>query len=78
MVVFAFLCMSQEQLVAELNVTFHQVHKYDSGTNRISASRLWDISQILDVLISYSFEDMTEGQCAVHQAGSFVAIVRAH
>ena len=55
------LGMSQEQLGAELNVTFQQVQKYERGANRISASRLWDISQILDVPISYFFDDMSEG-----------------
>ena len=52
------LGMSQEQLGAELNVAFQQVQKYERGANRISASRLWDISQILDVPISYFFDDM--------------------
>ena len=55
------LGMSQEQLGAELNVTFQQVQKYERGANRISASRLWDISQILDVPISYFFNDNSEG-----------------
>ena len=54
------LGLSQEQLGAELNVTFQQMQKYERGANRISASRLWDISQILDVLIGYFFDDMTE------------------
>ena len=53
--------MKQEQLGAELNVTVQQVQKYEHGANRISASRLWDISQILDVPISYFFDDMSEG-----------------
>ena len=35
------------------------MQKYESGTNRISASRLWDLSQILDVSIGYFFEDMS-------------------
>ena len=54
------LGMSQEQLGASLKITFQQVQKYERGTNRISASRLWDISQILDVPISYFFDDMSE------------------
>jgi transcriptional regulator with XRE-family HTH domain len=37
------------------------VQKYERGANRISASRLWDISQILDEPISYFFDDMSEG-----------------
>ena len=54
------LGMSQEQLGTELNITFQQVQKYERGANRISASRLWDIGQILDVPISYLFEDMSQ------------------
>ena len=53
------LGMSQEQIGASLNITFQQVQKYERGANRISASRLWDISQILDVQISYFFDEMT-------------------
>ena len=55
------LGMSQEKLGAELNVTVQQVQKYERGANRINASRLWDISQILDVPISYFFDNMSEG-----------------
>ena len=54
------LGMSQEQLGAELNITFQQVQKYERGANRVSASRLWDISQILDAPIGYFFDDMSE------------------
>tara|TARA_Y100001954_G_C15554292_1_gene475398 strand:- start:166 stop:639 length:474 start_codon:yes stop_codon:yes gene_type:complete len=54
------LGMSQEQLGASLNITFQQVQKYERGANRISASRLWDISQILDIQVSYFFDDMTD------------------
>lgn len=54
------LGLSQDQLGTELNITFQQVQKYERGANRISASRLWDIGQILDVPINYFFDDMTE------------------
>ena len=54
------LGMSQEQLGTELNITSQQVQKYERGANRISASRLWDISQILDVPVSYFFNDMSQ------------------
>ncbi|MAJ34837.1 MAG: transcriptional regulator [Candidatus Puniceispirillum sp. TMED52] len=50
---------SQEQLAHGLSITFQQVQKYERGSNRVSASRLWDISQLLDVDISYFFEDMS-------------------
>ena len=53
------LGMSQEQLGTELNITFQQVQKYERGANRISASQLWDISQILDVPVSYFFDVMS-------------------
>ena len=53
------LGLSQDQLSATLNITFQQVQKYERGANRVSASRLWDISQILDVEIGYFFEDMS-------------------
>ncbi len=54
------LGMSQEQLGSELDITFQQVQKYERGANRVSASRLWDISQILDSPINYFFDDMSE------------------
>ena len=54
------LGMSQEQLGNALNITFQQVQKYERGANRVSSSRLWDISQIIDVPISYFFEDMSD------------------
>ena len=54
------LGMSQEQLGSELDITFQQVQKYERGASRVSASRLWDISQILDSHINYFFDDMSE------------------
>ena len=70
------LGMSQEQLGAELNVTFQQVQKYERGANRISASRLWDISQILDVPISYFWMICRKAQCVAFRAESAVAIMQ--
>jgi transcriptional regulator with XRE-family HTH domain len=49
------LGMSQMQLADKLGVTFQQVQKYLTGANRISASRLWNISRALDVPVSYFF-----------------------
>ena len=54
------LGMSQEQFGDEPNITFQQVQKYERGANRISASRLWDMSHILDVPVSHFFDDMSE------------------
>ena len=52
--------MSQEQLGDRLNLTFQQVQKYEKGTNRISASRLWEMAKILDVPVSFFFEGSDE------------------
>ena len=58
------LGMSQEQLGDALNITFQQVQKYERGSNRISASRLWDIGQILDVPVSFFFDDISDDTAA--------------
>ena len=50
------LGMSQEKLGNSLNLTFQQVQKYEKGTNRIGASRLQQISHILQVPVSFFFE----------------------
>jgi transcriptional regulator with XRE-family HTH domain len=50
------LAMSQEKLGDALGLTFQQVQKYEKGTNRIGASRLQQISQILQVPVSFFFE----------------------
>lgn len=52
------LRISQEQLAGDIGVTFQQVQKYESGHNRVSASRLYDISCVFDCPISYFFEDI--------------------
>ena len=52
------LGMSQTMLGEAIGLTFQQVQKYESGANRISASRLFDLSRLLDVPIQYFFDDM--------------------
>ena len=49
------LGMSQEKLGDALGLTFQQVQKYERGTNRVGASRLWDMSRILGVPVSYFY-----------------------
>lgn len=51
------LGMSQEELAEGLGLTFQQVQKYEKGTNRISASRLQQIAQILQVPVSFLFQE---------------------
>ena len=55
------LGMSQTQLGSALGVTFQQLQKNERGMNRIGASRLWQLSQVLDVPMSYFFEGLDEG-----------------
>ncbi len=50
--------MSQSKLGEALNLTFQQVQKYEKGTSRIGASRLYQLSKVLDVPISYFFDDL--------------------
>ncbi len=49
--------MSQEKLGEKMNLTFQQIQKYEKGTNRIGASRLFQLSRILEVPVGYFFED---------------------
>ncbi len=52
------LGMTQTTLGGSLGVSYQQMQKYERGMNRISASRLFDLSRILDVPIEYFFDDM--------------------
>jgi transcriptional regulator with XRE-family HTH domain len=64
--------MSQERLGEALGLTFQQVQKYERGVNRVSASRLFDLSRVLDVPISFFYDDMPEPLANIYggQAGS--------
>jgi transcriptional regulator with XRE-family HTH domain len=61
------LGMSQERLGELLGLTFQQVQKYEKGSNRIGASRLFEIARVLDVSIQYFFEGF-EGAASVLSA----------
>lgn len=52
------LGLSQEKLAEALGLTFQQVQKYERGANRVSASRLHELSRVLDVPIGFFFDDM--------------------
>ncbi len=52
------LGMSQTTLSEAIGLTFQQMQKYEKGTNRISASRLYDLARVLDVPIEHFFDDM--------------------
>jgi transcriptional regulator with XRE-family HTH domain len=53
--------MNQETLAGRLGLTFQQVQKYEGGANRVSASRLAEIAEILGVSVGYFFDDLEEG-----------------
>jgi transcriptional regulator with XRE-family HTH domain len=55
------LGMSQEKLGEALGLTFQQVQKYEKGTNRVGASRIQQISEILQVPVSFLFEGGPSG-----------------
>ncbi len=52
------LGLSQEKLGVAIGLTFQQVQKYERGTNRIGSSRLFELSKVLDVPVSFFFDDM--------------------
>lgn len=52
--------MTQQQLASAVGIKFQQIQKYESGANRVSASRLWDLSQALDVPVSFFFDGLIE------------------
>ena len=52
---------TQQQLAGEVGIKFQQIQKYETGMNRVSASRLWDIANVLDVPVSFFFEGMEAG-----------------
>ena len=52
--------ISQPKLSAALGLSFQQVYKYERGKNRISAGRLYDFSEVLDVPVTFFFEDVPD------------------
>ena len=51
--------MSQEKLGDQLGVTFQQVQKYERGANRVGASRLWKLSEVLDVPVNFFYDGLS-------------------
>ncbi len=62
--------MTQQQLAEQVGIKFQQIQKYETGMNRVSASRLWDISEVLDVPVSFFFEGIEEVEGAQENSGS--------
>ena len=70
------LAMSQEKLGAALGLTFQQVQKYEKGTNRIGASRLQQISQILQVPVAFFFEGAPNALAPDGSSGSALSMAQ--
>ena len=56
--------ITQQQLAEKVGIKFQQVQKYETGMNRVSASRLWDIAETLGVPISFFFEGLAGAEAA--------------
>lgn len=77
------LGLSQEKLGEAVGLTFQQIQKYERGANRIGASRLFQLGQVLDVAVSYFFEDMpgevqrTRGDYAAPASAAELEVIQA-
>ena len=56
--------MTQQQLAGRVGIKFQQIQKYETGANRVSASRLWDIAEALDTPVSAFFDGIEEAEKA--------------
>jgi transcriptional regulator with XRE-family HTH domain len=60
--------MTQEKLADNLGLTFQQIQKYEKGSNRVGASRLFEISRIFDIAVGYFFEDKDASRLSDREA----------
>jgi transcriptional regulator with XRE-family HTH domain len=56
------LGMTQQQLAQSVGIRFQQIQKYESGANRISASRLWDLARALEMPVSFFFDGLADSK----------------
>jgi transcriptional regulator with XRE-family HTH domain len=56
------LGLSQERLAEAVGLTFQQIQKYERAANRVSASKLWELSRALDTTIGYFYEGLEAGE----------------
>jgi transcriptional regulator with XRE-family HTH domain len=63
--------MSQEKLGEKMRLTFQQIQKYEKGTNRIGASRLWQLAMILNVPVGYFYEEILGSNADAGNANGF-------
>ena len=55
------LGLTQQQLASTVGVRFQQIQKYECGANRISAARLWQLSEALEVPVGYFYDGLSDG-----------------
>jgi len=65
--------MTQQQLADQVGIKFQQIQKYETGMNRVSASRLWDIAHAIDVPVSFFFEGLHDGVVPASVEGDMFA-----
>lgn len=65
----SLLGMSQVRLGQAIGLTFQQVQKYERGTNRVGASKLWQLAQVLDVPVSFFFDGLAGGPAGSEARG---------
>lgn len=69
--------VTQQQLGDSVGIKFQQIQKYETGMNRVSASRLWDIAEALDVPVNFFFEgfqsDSEDENTSTPQQGDLLA-----
>jgi len=66
------LGMTQQQLANAVGIKFQQIQKYETGSNRISASRLWDTAETLDVPVAFFFEGLGDTATTRHSHGDLL------
>lgn len=62
--------MTQQKLAELVGIKFQQIQKYETGANRVSASRLWDIADALEVQVSFFFEGIKDDEDAMDKVTS--------
>ena len=65
--------ITQQQLAEKVGIKFQQIQKYETGMNRVSASRLWDISEVLGVPVAFFFEGLDGKPPAADDAQDILA-----
>jgi transcriptional regulator with XRE-family HTH domain len=56
------LGLTQQQVANAVGIRFQQIQKYECGANRISAARLWELSEALEVPVSYFYDGLAEAR----------------